>query len=354
MHHHRAVVCVAAAAAFLAAVPLAAAQDETTAPEVLVTRPGICRGSGASADCTKYGTGYSCVSVESNIAGMSLLSQCVRGQACGGNVNGQCPTFTSWPASTRVVQPICAFTEVPNCENALNADGTSVVAANSNKTVACFEANFASGTLTKTVNGIYKCVDQKMYRDKAMGFLDLTETHLKSCAGNITTDNNGVRVNLGLCNSHGTCAPKSPLSSEYGCICNAGYTPTDNCFVAVGNVCDGFGQCGSNGACSPTTGQCVCKPGARGNQCSLCDATAPAESVCTNRGSCGIDGTCLCTLGYEGLQCETVSKPVKSNSTDSTSVTPSTSSSPDGNRHTLVTKAGGLVLTFVVASLVFV
>ncbi|KAF0741243.1 hypothetical protein Ae201684_003532 [Aphanomyces euteiches] len=286
-----------------------AQSDVTIEPNVLVSRPGVCKGSGRTTDCTKFGADYSCVAVESNIPGMEVLSQCVRGKACGSNINGKCPTFTSWPAKMRVVQPICAFTEVPNCENALNADGTSIVTANSNKTVACFGATFVSGNATKTVNGIYKCVDQKMYQDRAMGYLDLTEKHLHACAGNVTTNSNGVQTTLGLCNAHGTCTPTLPLGREYGCLCNSGYSTKDKCLVPVGNVCDGFGQCGSNGACNPKTGQCVCKPGATGDQCALCDVSAPKEDVCNGHGNCGIDGKCLCSPGREGLHCETVSKP---------------------------------------------
>ncbi|RHY20078.1 hypothetical protein DYB35_012624 [Aphanomyces astaci] len=311
----RSIVSVAAAA--IVSVVVAQTTDETTAPAVISSRPGICKGTGASADCAKYGQGYSCVAVESKVIGATLLSQCVRGNACGGNLNGRCPTFTNWPASIRRVQPVCAFSEVPNCDNAMNADGTSSVAVN-DKTVSCFGATFVSATNsshTKKVNGIYKCVDQKLYREKNMGFLDLTEKQLRACAGNVTTNNNGVRVSLGLCNAHGTCAPKSSLSGEYGCICNAGYSANDNCFVAVGNVCDAFGQCGSNGACDPKSGKCVCKPGSTGNQCSKCDPTAPAESVCTNRGSCDVGGTCQCNVGFEGLQCETRSRPVLDDST---------------------------------------
>ncbi|KAF0691889.1 Aste57867_16973 [Aphanomyces stellatus] len=295
------------------------AQDAspTLSPVLSSTRPGSCRGTGASADCAAFGPDYSCISVESNIPGMTLLSQCVKGDACGGNVNGKCPTFTNWPASTRVVQPICAFAVVTNCNAALNLDSSSAssTAAPNNKTVSCFQATFVSGNQTQKVLGIYKCVDQQMYSANNMGFLDLTPKHIQACAGNSTKSSNGATSSLGLCNAHGTCTPKAQFGSEYGCACNAGYASTDNCNIPVGNVCDAFGQCGSNGGGDPTTGQCVCKPGNQGNQCYQCDPAAAASVVCSNRGACGVDLTCVCQSGYEGLNCETVSKPPKPNTT---------------------------------------
>ncbi|RHY26077.1 hypothetical protein DYB32_007882 [Aphanomyces invadans] len=292
------------------AVAPAAVMSLDVEPEVPVspTTPGICK---RTSDCAKYGAEYSCVAVESSIPGLTTLSQCVRGAVCTGNVGGSCPSFNSWTTKYRQIQPVCAFAEAKNCDNALAADGTSVNEADANKTVTCFAATFSNKNGDeKEVNGIYKCVDAKLYSDKKMGFLDLTASQLLSCAGNSSAfvSSTGVKRVAPLCNGRGTCAPVSQFNSTYGCKCNGGYSADDNCYEPVGNVCDGFGQCGVMGSCDPKNGACVCKVGAKGDQCAKCDATAPLENVCSGQGTCGIDSTCQCAAGFEGIHCETRSK----------------------------------------------
>ncbi|ETV68399.1 hypothetical protein H257_15710 [Aphanomyces astaci] len=290
--------------------PLSVVSFDVEEPEVPIssTTPGNCR---RTSDCTKYGAEYSCVAVESSIAGLTLLSQCVRGAVCTGNVNGLCPSFNSWTTKFRQIQPVCAFAEVKNCDNALNADGTSVNEANANKTVTCFAATFSNKDGDeKEVNGIYKCVDAKLYAEKKLGFLDLTTPQLLSCAGNSSAfvSSTGIKRVAPLCNGRGTCAPTTQFNSTYACKCNGGYSADDNCYEPVGNVCDGFGQCGALGSCDPKNGACVCKVGAKGDQCSKCDVAAPAENVCSGQGVCGVDASCQCADGFEGLHCETRSK----------------------------------------------
>ena len=143
-----------------------------------------------------------------------------------------------------------------------------------------------------------------MYQNKNMGFLDFTAKQINSCDGN----RSNPLGYLGLCNSHGTCAPTNSFSPEYRCICNAGYSINDKCLTPVGNVCDAFGQCGDMGSCDPKTGQCVCKAGAAGDQCSKCDPTAPSDIVCNGQGTCGMNGICQCQEGYQGIMCETVKR----------------------------------------------
>ncbi|KAF0719249.1 Aste57867_1172 [Aphanomyces stellatus] len=315
VHHH-----AVAAPVTVSGLTVSMDADPTEAPTpISSSTPGTCK---RTSDCTKYGADYSCVAVESAIPGLTLLSQCVRGAVCTGNVNGACPSFSSWAPRYRQVQPVCAFAEAKNCNNAVAADGTSSNDTNSNKTVSCFAATFTNAKGDeKEVNGLYKCVDTKVYAANKMGYLDLTPTQLQACVGNTTTDANGVTRTAPLCNGHGTCAPTKQFGSIYGCSCNAGYSSADNCNTIVGNVCDNFGQCGVMGSCSPTNGTCVCKVGAKGDQCAKCDVTAPQSNVCSGRGSCGVDATCQCPQGYEGLHCETASKSSSNSSSTSTPTT---------------------------------
>jgi hypothetical protein len=283
--------------AALALTGLALAQDDATDTATTSSRPGLCKGKGDS-DCAKY-PGYTCVSVESGIPSIGMLSQCVKStNPCGGGVAGPCPSFSSWPKTYRRVQPVCAFQEVANCVNAVDANGKPLKPSKNSEamTVDCYQTTFNNNT----VLGIYKCVDRKIFEETNMG--GLAAKQIKACDGNRTTP----QGDLGLCNSHGTCAPTNAFSPEYKCICNAGYSINDKCLLAVDNVCDAFGQCGDKGSCDPKTGQCVCKKGAAGDQCSKCDPAASPEDVCNGptQGSCGIDGTCQCKEGYEGIMCE--------------------------------------------------
>ncbi|CAK4699641.1 hypothetical protein LEN26_019970 [Aphanomyces euteiches] len=326
-------------------MPAVASLDEEPPVTISSSTPGSCK---RTSDCAKYGDGYSCVALESNLVGLTLLSQCVKGDVCTGNVNGACPTFNSWSTKFRQIQPVCAFAEVKNCDNALSADGTSVNPADANKTVTCYAATFknAKGD-TKDVNGIYKCVDAKLYAANKMGFLDLTPVQLLACAGNTTTDSNGITHASQLCNSHGTCGPVSQYNSTYGCKCNAGYSSADNCYAPVGNVCDGFGQCGSMGSCDPKNGQCICKAGAKGDQCAKCDVSAAPESVCSGQGKCGVDGTCQCPAGLEGNHCEIRTKANNSATSSSNTTDSSPSSSAVSLSVSTVASLALLALSFV-------
>ncbi|OQR93410.1 hypothetical protein ACHHYP_02557 [Achlya hypogyna] len=281
-------------------------------------RPGYCS---KTADCAKFGTGYSCVSVKSEVVGVSTLKQCVKGNVCSGNVAGACPTFTSWtPAKYRQIKPVCAFVAVPNCNQAMNAQGQVVQvralresAAKPAGNVTCFQVTFPGADESDSpikVNGIYQCVDETYFVSKNLG-QSLTSKQLKQCTGN-TTASGGISKSLGLCNSHGTCAPTNAFSNDYQCICSTGYSPNDQCFNATGNTCDAFGQCGL-GRCDVETGRCLCPPGTTGNQCSLCDPLQnnnASVTMCNGQGSCGLEGTCMCNATYTGSNCEI---PVKVN-----------------------------------------
>ncbi|KDO31663.1 hypothetical protein SPRG_03582 [Saprolegnia parasitica CBS 223.65] len=287
----------------------------------LATQPGKCN---TSKDCK---TGFQCVAVESDMTGVKMLRQCVKGVVCSGNVAGACPSFSNWkPENYRLVEPVCAFAPAPNCNSAINAQGQVVQVRRSLKetatakpgNVTCYQMTYPSvdGSDPVKVNGIYRCVDKKIYLSQSLGST-YTQKQITSCAGNASTSG-GVSVNLGLCNGHGSCAPTNSFSAEYKCICSTGYSINDNCFNATGNTCDTYGQCGL-GNCDIATGLCKCPVGSIGNQCSLCDPTMNNKTdvtMCNGKGSCGIDGQCVCNSGYAGANCAT---KVKVNSTGSSS-----------------------------------
>ncbi|CAK4084576.1 unnamed protein product [Aphanomyces euteiches] len=280
-------------------VPLCTALAATAHFVAAATLPGQCK---TNKDCETYGSGYSCISVQTNIAGITLASQCVLGSACGGNIAGKCPTFSSWSSSYQKIQPVCAFTTADNCNNVIanttEPPATTSSTTQSPSTVNCYGATFSANNESVIVNGIYKCIDSVLYSSNNLGGLrNLTDSQLKACQGNATSGG-------GLCNGHGTCAPVATLSSTYQCVCNQGYAASDNCLVAVSNVCDNFGSCGSGNSCDPKTGQCVCTGGTKGPQCSQCDASSSA--ACNGNGLCNAnDGTCKCSPGYTGPLCGT-------------------------------------------------
>ncbi|CAK4073609.1 unnamed protein product [Aphanomyces euteiches] len=274
------------------------------------SQPGQCK---ADTDCTTYGTGYSCISVQTDIAGITLASQCVLGSACGGNIAGKCPTFSSWSTSYQKIRPVCALVAAENCQN---VTATTTVAPNTSTTakpttVECFSTTYSDGNSSVLVTGIYKCVDADIYESSNLGGIaNLTAKQLKQCQGNTTA--------AGLCNGHGTCAPSSSLSSSYQCICNQGYSSSDNCLVAISNVCDNFGSCGSGNTCDSKTGQCICTGGTQGSQCSLCNASS--SLACNGNGKCdALEGTCTCNSGYTGSLCDTKNSTSSGGSSGGTS-----------------------------------
>ncbi|KAF0684038.1 Aste57867_23959 [Aphanomyces stellatus] len=262
---------------------------------VHAAQPGQCIND---KDCASYGSGYTCVSVQTTIANIAMASQCVLGTPCGGNNAGKCPTFSSWSTSYQKIQPLCAFVPVTaaNCVDPTQSNASTTNAVN------CYVGSFSANNVTKTVNGIYKCVDVKMYQAQNLGAIqNLTATQLQACAGDASTGG-------ALCNNHGTCAPTGSLSPVYRCACNSGYSASDNCFNATSNACDNFGSCGAGNTCDATTASCKCAIGTRGDQCALCDATA--SNACTNgNGVCNLNGTCTCNPGYVGSLCQTATTP---------------------------------------------
>ncbi|RHY95308.1 hypothetical protein DYB37_003412 [Aphanomyces astaci] len=342
-------------------VAAAFAQDDssTDAPIAEATfklKPGVCNAAGA--ECKKFGTGsdYSCVAVQSSTASLSQLSQCVKkadltgSNICVSKQAGVCPTFASWPAAYRQVQPICAFVPDPKCTRAVTATGEVVSArllqedsptTTKKATVECYqqEVPLTNGTVAR-VNGFYKCIDKELYRQKNYG-LDQTQKQFKACAGNTT---NGFQN--GLCNGHGTCSPINAFSSEYACKCNRGYDEKDNCNVPTGNVCDGLGQCGALGECVPETGLCRCKPGSMGDQCSLCDIKSELACSGPTSGKCGLGGKCVCAPGIGGPQCEikSVTEPPArtTGAPDGSSTAPSSAVEAAVSMAVLVTAAAAL------------
>ncbi|OQR81750.1 hypothetical protein THRCLA_11448, partial [Thraustotheca clavata] len=238
-------------------------------------------------------------------------SQCVLGTTCGGNSAGQCPTFSSWSSSYQKIQPVCAFVNVTNCVNFIKAgsEAKATSGSGSTSTVNCYQATFSANNISQVVSGIYKCVDSGLYVSQNLGAIkNLTTTQMDVCAGNLTTSVGA------LCNGHGTCAPTAAFSSKYQCICNEGYSATDNCNVATSNVCNAFGSCGAGNTCDTTSKQCSCTTGTTGPQCSLCDPTASSSVVCNGNGVCSSSGTCTCNSDYTGSLC---SRTATTNSTGS-------------------------------------
>jgi hypothetical protein len=276
---------------------------------VSAQQPGQCK---TTPDCAQYGSGYTCVAVQSAIAGITLASQCVSGTTCGGNTPGQCPTFSSWSSKFQKIQPVCAFTNVTNCVNPIK-DGSTASSAAGSTNVNCYQATFTANNVSQIVNGIYKCVDSGIYVSQNLGAItNLTTTQMDTCAGNTSTSGGA------LCNGHGTCAPTIAFSSKYQCICNEGYSSSDNCNVATSNVCDSFGSCGSGNSCDTTSKQCSCSSGTKGPQCSLCDSTAPASNQCGGNGVCSTEGVCKCNSGYTGSLCGKVATDTAGSTTGDT------------------------------------
>ncbi|KAF0755390.1 hypothetical protein DYB28_001859 [Aphanomyces astaci] len=269
---------------------------------VTAATPGQCK---ATKDCAVWGQGYTCVSVQSSILGLTMTSQCVLGSACGGNIPGKCPTFGSWSGNYPKIQPVCAFAPAENCvatsAPASDAESINPVATPNPATVNCYAATFTANNESVTVQGIYKCLDSTIYTGQNLGGLrNLTDTQMQACNGTVTDS----IPNPSLCNGHGTCAPVGSLASTYQCVCNQGYSTDDNCLKATSNICDSFGSCGQGNSCDPGTGLCVCSEGTTGPQCSLCDSSPRA---CSSNGVCTSEGKCKCNVGYLGTFCDKVS-----------------------------------------------
>ena len=266
--------------------------------------PGQCT---TAKDCERYqGSGsviYQCVSVRTERKGIQQASQCIPNPPCAGLKSGYCPVFSGWPKRYQPITSVCGYTRPLNClTDPANED------EDPDTLVQCQNVTLPSSASASASNNpdfalvIYQCIDGALYTDAQEGLQPNATDQLRACAGEDSDDDSDSGENL--CNGHGTCVPLSGFSQEYGCQCNQGYDVSDNCLVAVSNACSLPGQCGLNGECRVFEGTCECKAGYRGNQCSLCDAQAPSESVCNGNGQCQIDGTCDCKLNFEGEFCE--------------------------------------------------
>lgn len=295
------------------------------------TFPGHCE---TTDDCTTYGANYACVSVDTSVAGLEQLSMCIpNAQVCSGRIAGLCPTFTSWPSKYRVIQPICAFVEVDNCDQQYNvtvsstagSNGTvddesdiTVSAANATGKVQCYQRNFTVNDEYAVINGIYQCLDKAKYVTNNGGYIqNITDTVVEECGWNTTTQT--------LCSGQGTCSPLVDFAQDYECKCNAGYNSSDYCLAVKSNECSSVSQCGTQGTCEfdkdTTSGECSCAAGATGNQCLLCDSTASADVVCSGHGTCGTNDVCTCSADYNGTFCS------DSTGSTSSSTTPSAATS---------------------------
>lgn len=94
------------------------------------------------------------------------------------------------------------------------------------------------------------------------------------------------------CNNHGVC-------DEYVCACYSGY---------YGSYCQGVINCPNNcttsdqGVCQ-TSGDCLCKEGYIGEDCSLKEPWKLCEDSCIN-GDCDSNYKCQCKSGWVGKNCD--------------------------------------------------
>lgn len=339
-----------------AALLLAPSMGATTTSKLY---PGRCS---TVKDCASYGSNYACVAVTSDVAGVELLNMCIPGsQVCSGSIAGLCPTFSSWPSKYRVIQPVCAFIEVANCNlkhtvtvtSGSGSDSTTttvgdatatasafIADANSSSsssegTVECYSRNFTSGDEYVVVNGIYQCVDYAKYVSSNGGHLEaLTEALVDECGYNATAST--------LCSGQGTCSPDESFSQTYECKCNAGYNTTEFCSKATSNTCSSVSQCGTMGTC--TSGSCVCDAGATGNQCALCDPTSSA--ACSGHGDCSSSGVCSCDSDYTGTFCGE-KKSSSSSSSSSSSESAASATTADSAAMTLSSSLVGVAVAVV-------
>ncbi|KAL4216545.1 hypothetical protein ACF0H5_024268 [Mactra antiquata] len=116
-------------------------------------------------------------------------------------------------------------------------------------------------------------------------------------------------ANLCHCGPHSTCDPY-----KGNCVCKVGYTGlncTEQCDQSFGLECAHPCKCENGATCDHITGRCTCAPGYYGPLCQQkcsystleeqgCEQTCP----CQNDGKCHpVTGNCVCPPGYKGEVC---------------------------------------------------
>jgi hypothetical protein len=148
-------------------------------------------------NCLSFGSDYSCISVQTNIAGLVKISKCIKGSICVGDKFGSCPNFTTWTTKYQVLKPECSFSLVQNCKNKNS----------NNNTVDCY--NSASDN---TVYGIYRCVDANTIKVNNNSTILVTESPIPEFPDTNTTQINSTITDIPITE---TPSNSTPATSDF-------------------------------------------------------------------------------------------------------------------------------------------
>ncbi|OQR92639.1 hypothetical protein ACHHYP_20131 [Achlya hypogyna] len=281
----------------------------TTAIASVASLAGDCA---VDSDCPA-GTG--CIIIKSHSYNpSSVIGKCTPKQLCRGSSIGNCPSFNAPSAPGGYLQTQCVFINTTrlrgiNCctgnaespsTGGGNTESTGVGNAAGNSTARRLANDTIGGLNNLPVDGddCYQC-----YRDPAPPkgttgyyagqFFCVPQQECKSSSVFPLACSGGNMCSSGpneLCNYHGTCTPldiNDPKGS-YGCACNRGFGG-GQCEAVVSDACTyDCGDGNTKGTC--VDGQCVCKKGWTGPQCTLCTTNAACGGGTCNPGS----GQCSC------------------------------------------------------------
>lgn len=268
----------------------------TCAKRVIACNSGkaVCTASGTLRDGTECGTNEYCSA--------GVCAACANGKSCVPPAN-LCHQGKSVCTAGKL-----ACTDLgtlsPNgtsCGDSKVCNAGACVACEEN--VVCTPANECHAGLTSCATGTSVCVDTGTAatdggpctgQDKCKGGY--------SCSAGVCTGTTAVAcAPPGKCHTAGTCNPATgvcayPLATD-GTTCDDGNacTSPDKCLAGVCSASSSVacarqpaGSCLNDGACDPTSGQCVSTPKTDGTACGV----ANSGMTCTG-------GTCGCTIAGE-------------------------------------------------------